>query len=990
MTGNVSGSGNRPVEQFESTYVQQTQQQQATTQTRDSMAASQEMQTIRLYLEDPNNPNLTPPDENITDSPLNQSIDFGNEKTESSVYYREFYQRLAQSDLSLEDKQALFYYHTHPEEIENAPQNIREALSDIEQAVMASDEMSEFGLPEDWKPPSMKENLKKSVYESRKSALGDRLKEGSSFAQEHDLSPAELAQLRHSYYTGEKPQNASTKFDKALAALQNEVDAEVRSELGFPESSTLPEVDTGTYLQEIEANFFIGPKGISEKIKQNFEVADRGIALTAFFNPGALDLTDPNVKAVFDQMQTLKSEFMGEFQSTFGIPDGSSSIPNDATVYNRNIELQARSMMHERTTGLDPSIRTQVRSLIRNFPGIPSTRISPEAQAAFDRIKTDVLGTTTSPGEIHAKFGLAVGTDLAANFTGTGIPLDMQTALNALDQGIEQTDLLLQTVKLMPDGPDKVTMLDVLSQIGTALIALKELIYQIQAVESEIAKLLGEAELDAVNSKAKIFKFTKIKEEQIEEKKKEGKTFLTVLTTVMGDWVGDVIKVALCFCAPPPISLIALSIVALDMTARYGADDPGVQGMFEGMGLGGATAKGPDGKARGFIGAAFDAAGEAAYEDTYERKLGVDMDSDEYKEFEDELDAEGLGHLKEGLRNGDISQDQIAEIEAKLGDSDNPNVKGITGKLSNAVREAQHAKSAAKFAMSIACVAVAGPLLAVEMAMTAGFFYDFALAIGMDQEAAGWFQFAMEMVVLVAEIIVVTIATAGTGTAGVAAKAAASAARAAGKSAPRIAAAAARAFAKAAIKATAKAVWKGVTAPFRAIGRGMRGIYRAVLRALSKAGRQTDDVISATENFARRPPLRRMKARTNVRDETTEIGVKASRKDHDRIWKLMRQFYQASQVVEGVSQGTASVIEGITSLKYAKMYEELARLVEELGDLRAEIEELTQLINQLKKMRQNLVEGSISLSEQLVQITNQLGTMHSQRSDTATQVANSV
>ena len=794
-----------------------------------------------------------------------------------------------------------------------------------------------FNLPynKDWKPQRKKEEFTKVLERSRAKSFGRMIERDNS------LTPQQQTTLQNIYWGLE-----SIDDHPDLAAKYNDIlggiEAQLRVQFSIPNDFPIPDIDNSEYKAALQSNFdqhfeeFLrgharpidsDPTGGGNHIDfYGGEIPGEllGAALNLYYNP------DMDVSAIFDEMkehsvfgfwggqdpndlkkfvQNLLKEFARGFKEQYGLPSDWKPTPRSDT-YNKTIETTQLYLIYQ-YMNIHPYDIGQMGKIpvVGNFYrelNVPRS-VKAEVKSYLDNISRGLPDTISEAGRRYLNTLQVVVQKELFLLTGANTS-DMSTIQYVNPQGsaeytmrmFSMAESQLAALNTLASGlapsQNKAILLQLLSMIDQMLQKMKMLLFYIMNEDSMAAKetLTGilESQLAIAKKQMATFEVIEHKEGEVDEKSKTSQTFADI-----GKYTAYAVGGAIAVLAAPFTLGASIAIFVMIVYMEETKSEKGSEGMQKAI-------------------------------------SGILIDvfhADSKKAKKDEYMADGLSE-KEATKKA--NEDIRAENE-----------------------ELAVIAEVAFWVIVVAAVWSGNPQTVAALLFDCGLMHEFLTEVcGMEEPAATWTVFALELLWLIVEMVCVTVATGGMGTAASASKITIGAQRAAN---------AGTKAAKAADKASraARAAQKAQKAA-RATARAAKSAAKAGAKKVKDAPRTAMNKIKDLLKWCKNLPKNTWSKILKVFGRNKSGWKKSVPDDVKRLQRIKR----AASITYATSQAYSSASQGATYLLQAGILERRADIAELRGELEAFIIEMLAIIKILQTLVDDIQSGMSDLGNFAVEI----------------------
>lgn len=801
-----------------------------------------------------------------------------------------------------------------------------------------------FNIPynKDWKPERKKEEFTQ-VFERSRAKQFSRMLQGT---------PQQKNTLQNIYW-GFESIDDHPELKQIYEDMLEDIEGALRAQFSIPNDFPIPDIDNSEYKAAMQSNFdqhfeeilqsFITDAGSSEFNYGTWRSIGAhgipkhmmGLVINYYYNPNmdlgsvfdelkqnanwgfwggqSLSNLEKDLKAF---MNKLLGDFTAKFKEQYGLPSDWKPTPR-ADTYNKTIETTQLYLIYQYMGTHPYDLSEQGRiPLVGNYRwqlNVPRS-VKAELKTYLDNISKGIpMRISLAAREYLNTLQVCVQKELF-RLTGANVS-DMgeiqytnpqktaEYSIRMFSMAESQLAALNTLASQLAPSQNKAILLQLLVMIDQMLQKIKMLLFYIMNEDSMAAKdaLTGilEGQLAIAKKQMATFEVIEHIEQEVDEKSKTSQTFADIGKYTAYAVGGAIAVLAAPFTLGASIAIFVMIVYMEETKAEKGSE--GMQNAISGI-------------------------------------LIDVFHADSKKEKKDKYIADGLSE-EEATKKA--NEDIRAENE-----------------------ELAVIAEVAFWVIVVAAVGSGNPQTVAALLFDCGLMHEFLTEVcGMEEPAATWTVFALELLWLIVEMVLVTFATGGMGTAASASKIAVGAQRAAnaGTKAAKAADKASRA-ARAVQKAqkaqkAARAVQKAAKAAAKA---GAKKVKEAPPK---KALNKIDDIF----NWFKKLPKNAWSKISKI-FRIKKSGIKKPKKKLTQQEKRIRNIEMTASAVLVTSGVYSGVSNGVMKILQAEILLRRADIVEERGELEAYIIEMLALIKVLQTLVDDLQSGMSDLGNFAIQI----------------------
>ncbi len=318
----------------------------------------------------------------------------------------------------------------------------------------------------------------------------------SQYAEKNGLSQNDVNELQFAFYnpgtTSPNTQlsNGSTLGQVLMGLINQAQSAAVSQGINV---STLNPVDNTAFNLNISDSYNTAFENAVNN--SNLSADQKATLLFIYYNPSyPLPTNDPNITALLAMMPNFTTEAQQQMSQNFGVPPGYTPQPNNQ-MYNASlnssfsVNLQMELNNYASANNLTDDQIAEIKNAIEN-PNDPS--IPPAILA----IAKGILSAATTQTEAQNNL-LIDWQPSSAQLANVFNNISSSPVITSVVQARELLKSAMNQIKLlMPNGPDKETVMDLLQAVSQAIMKAQNTIYALEEADSQAAQKETSAKLD--------------------------------------------------------------------------------------------------------------------------------------------------------------------------------------------------------------------------------------------------------------------------------------------------------------------------------------------------------------------------------------------------------------------------------------------------------------------------------------------------------------
>jgi len=477
------------------------------------------LKIVFTYEQDPGNPALPGPNDNVSDTPnIHQRLFDISQKTQFMETLDNTFDQVTQQ-YNLTESQINQLLTAYLLDMPPDDTFLADIYKEID-AMVSGEMVAEFPeLGEEWKPTGLKKSYKERITSNYHGTFEELLSKKGLEALAKKLGiPVEVLKqkIRVAHYL---PDQA----DPDVKEIVNQLEVSAMKELGIPEQFRADKVDNTSFLAEMTVNYDEAfENALSEYAKANNLSSETINQLKYLHN--FPDANYPNKEILLGHLSKVNDSFLAEFLVQNGLP--TDFVPETATAtYNARINGHYRFLFEQNLySQVPPLTDAQITAIWKALENPNDPKITEETKALIANLKEKTLGQVIQER--------ALPSDWQPGIELRPMGLTARTAFRAINTAEEMLGILTLMVDDMPDSPERVMLINILKMVSEALAEMKQLLYLLQSLDTDIARNMSKLELETI-----LLKYDKegktldeIREKTEEKQSKEAKQKAMSLT----------------------------------------------------------------------------------------------------------------------------------------------------------------------------------------------------------------------------------------------------------------------------------------------------------------------------------------------------------------------------------------------------------------------------------------------------------------------------